>query len=368
MPKNLNALIWIFTILIVAAGLVALYSASYHNPRVSEGVFYDQLWIALIGFGVMFLVSRIDYHKWYDTAYFLYGLMIVLLVLVLFSGRYVLGAQRWLCLGGLSFQPSEFAKLFYILAMARYFSGCRSAISFRYLSFTQSLWRHLLWPLLMTLLPMLLIFKQPDLGTALLFFGIFSVMLFVSGLEYRYVFSLLLVCLLTAPLGWFVLKPYQKERLLVFMNPNIDPLGAGYTIIQAKIAIGSGRLFGKGWLAGTQNQLNFLPERHTDFIFSVIGEEWGLLGTSFLLLCFFVLVYCGLRIAEQVKDRFGVQLCLGITTIFTLQFVINMGMVMGLCPVVGLTLPMVSYGRSSFLVSIIMMGMLLNLSKKRRVF
>jgi len=368
MQRHISLLIWIFTFLIVAAGLVALYSASYHNPRVSERIFYDQLWIALIGFGLMFYVSRIDYHKWYDAAYFLYGLMLFLLVLVLISGRHALGAQRWLTIAGISFQPSEFAKLFFILALARYFSGCRSAISFRYLSFSQSLWRHLIFPLLMTLLPMFLIFKQPDLGTALLFFGIFGVMLFISGLEYRYVFSMLLLCLLSAPLGWFVLKPYQKDRLLVFMNPNIDPLGAGYTIIQAKIAIGSGRLFGKGWLAGTQNQLNFLPERHTDFIFSVIGEEWGLLGTVFLLLCFFVIVFCGLRIAEQVKDRFGMQLCIGIITIFTLQFVINMGMVMGLCPVVGLTLPLVSYGRSSFLISIIMMGMLLSLSRKRRVF
>ncbi len=368
MQRYLSTLIWIFTLIIVAVGLVALYSASYHNPRVSDHIFYDQLMIALTGFGLMFYLSRLDYHKWYDTSYFFYGVMIFFLVLVLVSGRHALGAQRWLNIAGISFQPSEFAKLFYILAMARYFSSCRSAISFRYLSFSQSLWRHLILPLVMTLLPMVLIFKQPDLGTALLFFGIFSVMLFVSGLEYRYVFFLLFLCLLTAPLGWFILKPYQKDRLLVFMNPNIDPLGAGYTIIQAKIAIGSGRLLGKGWLGGTQNQLNFLPERHTDFIFSVIGEEWGLLGTLFLLLCFFGLVYCGLKVAEQVKDRFGMQLCLGITTIITLQFVINMGMVMGLCPIVGLTLPLVSYGRSSFLVTMIMMGILLSLSKKRRVF
>jgi len=368
MQRYLATLIWIFTLLIVASGLVGLYSATYGNPRVSHEIFYDQLFVAVIGFGIMFYLSRIDYHKLYDVAYFLYGFMVLLLLGVLFTGRHALGAQRWLSIGGLSFQPSEFAKLFYIFAMARYFSGCRPAISFRYLSFSQSLWHNLLLPLLLTLLPMLLIFKQPDLGTALLFFGIFVVMLFVSNLEYRYFLGLLGLCLAVTPLGWFILKPYQRDRLLVFLNPNIDPLGAGYTIIQAKIAIGSGRFFGKGWLSGTQNQLNFLPERHTDFIFSVIGEEWGLLGTLFVLFCFFVLIYCGLRISEQIKDRFGMQLSVGITTILTLQVVINMGMVMGLCPVVGLTLPLVSYGRSSFVVFMIMLGLLLNLSRRRRVF
>jgi len=358
----------VFTLLIVAIGLAALYSASFHNPRVSQKVFYDQLFVAFAGCGLMFLMSRLDYHHLYDSAYVCYGLIVFLLILVLVSGRHALGAQRWLSVGRLSFQPSEFAKLFYILAMARYFSNCRPAISFRYLNFSYSLWRNLLLPLLLTLLPMLLIFKQPDLGTALLFFGIFLVMLFMSQLEYRYLFSLLGLCLIATPLGWFILKPYQKDRLLVFLNPNIDPLGAGYTIIQAKIAIGSGQLWGKGWLAGTQNQLNFLPERHTDFIFSVIGEEWGLLGTGILLLCYAVVVACGLRVAEQIKDRFGMQLAVGITAILSLQVVINMGMVMGLCPVVGLTLPLVSYGRSSFLVFMIMLGVLVNLSKRRRVF
>jgi len=215
---------------------------------------------------------------------------------------------------------------------------------------------------------MVLIFRQPELGTSLLLFGIFLIMLFATALEYRYIFTLVGLCLAIVPFAWHFLKPYQKDRLLVFLNPNIDPLGAGYTIIQSKIAIGSGQIFGKGWLSGTQNQLNFLPERHTDFIFSVIGEEWGLMGALCLVTLYFLLILTSLNIANQVKDKFGMFVSIGIVAILTLQVVINIGMVMGLFPIVGLTLPFVSYGRSSFLIFIIMMGFLLNLSKRRTIF
>lgn len=368
MRRNLNLIIWVFTFLVVAVGMAALFSASYQNLRVSNRVFYDQLICAFLGFWLMLYLSRLDYRKFYDVAHIFYGIAIFLLVLVLIAGRHALGAQRWLVIWRLSFQPSEIAKLALILMLARYFSERRPAISFSFIDFKQTLWRDLGIPLLLTFIPMYLIFKQPDLGTSLLFFGIFIIMLFVSGLEYHYITWFLGICIMMLPFAWHILKAYQKDRLLVFLNPNIDPLGAGYTIIQSKIAIGSGQLFGKGWLSGTQNQLNFLPERHTDFIFSVVGEEWGLLGTLFLLLCYGILIYCGLKISEQIKDKFGTQLAVGIVGIFTLQVVINMGMVLGLCPVVGLTLPLVSYGRSSFIVFMIMMGMLLSLSKRRTIF
>jgi len=220
----------------------------------------------------------------------------------------------------------------------------------------------------MAALPMALVFKQPDLGTAFLIFGVFLVILFASGLEYRYLVWFMILCVSAVPVIWYFLKGYQKMRLLVFLNPNIDPLGAGYTIIQSKIAVGSGGLFGKGWLAGTQNQLNFLPERHTDFIFSVIGEEWGLVGTIVTIGCFFILAHSGLNIAQNQKDRFGMLVTAGIVAILTLQVVVNVGMVMGLFPVVGITLPLISYGRSSFMVFVLMVGFLLNLSKRRTVF
>lgn len=368
MNRSIAQWIWIFTFLIVGMGLVTLYSASHLNVRVSHGVFYDQLSCAVLGFIMMFLLSRIDYRKFYDIAYVFYGINVVLLFLVMVNGRHALGAQRWMEIGGLSFQPSEFAKLAAILALGRYFSEHKTTISFDLRNTTNVLFRDLIAPLMLLGLPLLLIFKQPDLGTAILFFGIFMVMLFVSGIRYRYFLSFILLCLAALPFAWQILKPYQKDRLLVFLNPNIDPLGAGYTIIQSRIAIGSGQLFGKGWMAGSQNQLNFLPERHTDFIFGVIGEEWGLAGTLFLLACYFGLVYCGLKIADQVKDKFGTQVAIGIVAILAMQVVINMGMTMGIFPVVGITLPLVSYGRSSFVIFIIMMGFLLNLSRKRTVF
>ena len=215
---------------------------------------------------------------------------------------------------------------------------------------------------------MALIFKQPDLGTAILVMGIFLVMLYASGISMRLMGGLLGVFALLMPLAWHVLKPYQKDRLLVFLNPSHDPLGAGYTITQSKIAVGSGELFGKGWLAGTQNQLNFLPERHTDFIFSVIGEEWGLLGGIVLVYSYAIIIYCGFKIARHNKDPFGQLVAIGIVTILAMQVVINIGMVMGLLPVVGITLPMISYGRTSFMVFAILIGFLLNLSKKRTIF
>lgn len=367
MKKNLEIAIWVCTFLIVLTGLTALYSASYQNMRISGRVFYDQMFFAIVGFVMMFLLSRVDYRNFYDLSYVFYGVMIVFLVLVLVSGRHALGATRWFTVAGISFQPSEPAKFALILALARYFAGLRPGVSLNS-DFHGGIWRDLAVPLLITLLPMLLIFKQPDLGTALLFMGIFLVMLFASGLELKYLGGLLGLFLAGSPFAWHILKPYQKDRLLVFLNPNIDPLGAGYTIIQSKIAVGSGKFFGKGWLSGTQNQLNFLPERHTDFIFSVIGEEWGLAGALFVLACYFVLIYCGLKVAEQVNDKFGMQIAAGICAIMTFQVVINVGMVLGLLPVVGLTLPMVSFGRSSFMICMVMLGFLLNLSRKRTVF
>jgi len=366
--KDLDRKIWTYTVCIIAVGLVALYSASYENVRVPHSIFYDQLIFSLFGLGIMYFIGKLDYRKFYDAAYIFYIINIILLVLVLVSGRHALGARRWLEIGGLSFQPSEFAKLAVILMLGRYFSDRHPTLSFDFMTKAQAFFLNLFMPFTMTAILMFFIFKQPDLGTAFLLFGMFLVMLFASGIEYRYFFGFLAFCLALVPFGWHVLEPYQKDRLLVFLNPNIDPLGAGYTIIQSKIAIGSGQIFGKGWLSGTQNQLNFLPERHTDFIFSVLGEEWGLLGTVLLVYLYFRLIQNILKIAEQVKDRFGTLVVVGIVAILTLQVIINIGMVIGLFPVVGLTLPFVSYGRSSFLVFIIMMGFLLNLSKRRTIF
>lgn len=357
--------IWIAVFLIMASGLVALYSASHENVRVSQQVFVDQAFCAATGLVVMFLLSRVNYRLLYDIAYPLYGVNICLLLFVLISGREALGATRWFSVAGVTFQPSELSKLTLILLLARYFSKRNPKLSFDMRSSVYVLGRDLLYPFFLTLLSFGLIFKQPDLGTAILVFGIFVAMLYASGIDRKPFLWFLGFCASMIPVGWHFLREYQKDRLLVFLNPNIDPMGAGYTIIQSRIAIGSGQVIGKGWLSGTQNQLNFLPERHTDFIFSVIGEEWGFLGTVFLLACYFILIYTGAHIAARLKDKFGYLVAVGIVTILTLQVTINISMTMGLSPVVGITLPFISYGRTSFMVFAIMVGILLNLAQRR---
>ncbi len=364
MEKDARRTIWIVTIAIMSMGLMAIYSASSQSTRVSQSVFYDQLLCAVIGLAVMFFLSRFDYRKLYDATHILYLVSIVFLILVLVMGRHILGARRWIEIGSINFQPSEFAKLSLILVLARYFSQLKAGHYFRTHDPIQAAMKEFFIPLFITAVPMLLIFKQPDLGTAIMIFGIFLGLVFVSGTGLKYILSFIVLGVGASPFLWHLLKPYQKERLMVFLNPNADPLGAGYTIIQSKIAIGSGRLFGKGWLAGPQNELNFLPERHTDFIFSVIGEEWGLFGALLLLFCFYVLIDCALTIAAQTKDRFGFLIVVGIISILALQVIVNIGMVLGLFPVVGLTLPLVSYGRTSFLTFTIMIGLLLNLNRK----
>ncbi len=366
--KEIPKTIWIHSILIMAIGLVALFSASYNNVRIGQAVFYDQLGCALASLIVMFVLSHLDYRRFYDWSYALYIISVVFLAAVLLLGREALGATRWFSIGSFSFQPSEFSKLAVVLFLGRYLSQRRPQLSFDLTSTVNTLWVNVLLPLFYVGISVLLIFKQPDLGTAILIFGIFLIMLFLSGLPIRIFWGLIGILAAIMPFAWHVLKPYQRDRLLVFLNPDHDPLGAGYTIAQSKIAIGSGQLFGKGWLAGTQNQLNFLPERHTDFIFSVIGEEWGFLGGLVLIYAYAMLIFCGFRIAEHNKDPFGRLVVLGIVSILTLQVVINVGMVMGLLPVVGITLPMVSYGRTSFMVFAVMVGFLLNLSRHRTIF
>ncbi len=357
--------IWVFTIFIIAVGLIALYSATYENVRVTRQVFFDQLIWSLMALGVMFILSRVSYRFFYDSAYVIYGLSVVLLLAVLFSGRSALGATRWFNMGFFSFQPSELSKLAVIVMLARYFSSSNERFSFSVRGAMRAACQDLLFPFILVLISFALIFKQPDLGTALLVLGIFIVMVYASGEEMRPFGIFLGACTALVPVGWHFLKDYQRDRILVFMNPNADPLGAGYTIIQSRIAVGSGQMFGKGWLAGTQNQLNFLPERHTDFIFSVIGEEWGFLGAVFLLVCYFMLIWTGLQIAERVKDRFGHMMAIGVVSILALQVVINISMTIGLSPVVGITLPLISYGRTSFMVFAVLIGILLNLSSKR---
>jgi rod shape determining protein RodA len=225
-----------------------------------------------------------------------------------------------------------------------------------------------LYPLILIGISALLIFKQPDLGTALIVIFLFFAMGLSSHVKKRYFIVLIALGLIAVPFGWHMLKDYQKKRLVVFVNPNVDPLGAGYNIIQSKIAVGSGRLFGKGFLAGTQNQFNFMPERHTDFIFTVWAEEWGFAGAMFLLFIYWIIITKILEISTMAKDYFGRLLAVGIASLLFLHVFINMGMTLGILPVVGIPLIFMSYGGSNLLINSILIGILFNISRQSRCY
>lgn len=351
----------IFIVLVILTmGLFFLYSASYQKFILSNiNLPLRQLQWAIMGAVLAFIFFKIGYERLIDFGYHLFALNVLLLLLVLIVGDVRYGARRWLEFGAFAFQPSEFAKITFVLALAKYLGDAKENIVKP---------RALLVPLIMALVPMALIFKEPDLGTALIFIPILFVMLLVSGANIKHILRLLAVGLVCVPFVWLFLKDYQKARLLVFLNPNLDPLGAGYTIIQSKIAIGSGGLFGKGWLSGTQNQLNFLPERHTDFIFSVVGEEWGFIGGALLLWLYYKFISKGILIAETTSDLYGKSLAYGIVTIFAIHIIVNIGMVCGLMPVVGLPLPFLTYGGSFLISSLVSVGILENIRFKRKVF
>jgi rod shape determining protein RodA len=344
--------------LIGCIGLLTLYSAvTAETPTPQKILFFKQaLWfsIGLLAMVTAFLFNYKILDRWAQPIYFA---CILLLIAVLFFGKYVGGSRRWLIIGPLSFQPSELVKIAVILSLAHYYSKDAKTRGFTL--------RELIRPLMLTLLPVILIGMQPDLGTAgLLVLIAASITVFVK-IERRSFIYLIASGAVLVPLIWFFLKEYQKKRILVFLDPDRDPLGAGYHIIQSKIAIGSGMLSGKGFLKGTQNALSFLPEEHTDFIFSVLAEEWGFLGSVTLVFLFLILIFWGLTVAHGCREPFGTIVAVGITGMIFWQVFINIGMSMGLMPVVGVPLPFVSYGGSSVLTTAIGIGLLLNVSMRR---
>lgn len=326
------------------SGLTMVSASAKLNPTLAAR---HAAWI-VIGVLAALWVGRTNYRRWTDFAGIAYGLSIFALALVPVAGAVRLGATRWLSVFGLSIQPSEMMKLATICLLARYVAGQPSPLPAR------ALWLSLV----ITGTPALLVFLQPDLGSATIFAAIWLGMVWVAGISPRLLAGLAGSLLALLPIGWHLLKDYQRDRLLVFIDPNADPLGAGYTIIQSTIAIGSGRLWGRGWLAGTQNQLNFLPERHSDFIFSVIGEEWGFLGAMIVVVLFAVLLGRAIHIAVRSSDPQGRLLIAGVVSWVGYQAFVNMGMVMGLLPVVGVPLPLISYGGSSMVTLWIALGLL----------
>ncbi len=340
-------------------GLVILYSAltAGHDVGTVHILFKKQIIWMGIGFVIMLVSTMIDYRELDKLSLFNYILCVGLLVSVILFGQLGGGSRRWLVLGFVRVQPSELMKIALIIALASVYS---SSVSQSGLDF-----RRLIKPAVLCSIPFFLIVNQPDLGTGLLLLLIAGTITLFLKVERRVFFSLSGICLSTIPMVWFLLKDYQKGRILTFLNPDRDPLGAGYHIIQSKIAIGSGMLTGKGFLKGTQNALSFLPEQHTDFIVSVLAEEWGLVGCSILLVLYFILLFWGLNIAYNCRNLFGSILAFGITTMIFWQIFINVGMVMGLMPVVGVPLPLVSYGGSSVVTNMVGFGILLNISIRR---
>lgn len=358
--KNLDFSLIVLVLVIFIMGLLFLYSASYQKS-LSLSKNFTLMQLAWMGLSIIFfiMIIIIGYQHLLDGAYILYVLGLISLLLVLFFAPLRFGARRWFDIGPLTIQPSEMVKLLTIIALARYL-GRRDPKAGGLIS--------LLVCLLIIALPALLMFKEPDLGSGLLLFPVLLVMLYAFGIRRRYLLYLLAGALMASPIMWHFLQDYQKKRLLVFLNPNLDPLGAGYTVIQSKIAIGSGGLLGKGWLSGTQNQLNFLPERHTDFIFSVVGEEWGFCGTLILVLLYFLLIKKMLEVISLTKDMYAKLLGVGIVTLVWAQVIINIAMTLGLMPVVGITLPLISYGGSSLFTTVISLAIVLDINRRRKVF
>lgn len=345
-------------VLIGCIGLATLYSAvTAETPAPLKIIFYKQLvWFA-IGLGAMVAAFLFNYKlldRWSPT---IYVICIILLIAVIFLGKNIGGSKRWLILGPVSIQPSELVKLAVIAILARYYSKDAYTRGFTM--------RELIRPFVLILIPFVLIVRQPDLGTAMLLMLIAGSMTLFVKIERRSLITLIASGAVVVPMVWFFLKEYQKQRILTFLDPDRDPLGAGYHIIQSKIAIGSGMLSGKGFLKGTQNALSFLPEEHTDFIFSVLAEEWGFIGSMVLLLLFLILIFWGLNVAIACREPFGTILAVGITAMIFWQVLINIGMAMGLMPVVGVPLPFVSYGGSSVITIAIGAGLLLNVSMRR---
>jgi rod shape determining protein RodA len=389
----------ILILILILVGCVAIYSATYSGTEGDGGYFSRQLLWCAVGIMTMITISFISIKFINRISYWLYGIALFLLVLVLLIGKVGMGAERWLAIGPVHVQPSEIAKLVTILAVSKFLSDKYADVNrFRYFAISVSL----------LLIPFLLIAKQPDLGTALVFLALIIPLLYWAGLSWFHIFTILtplltmilsfnfwafmllmisivvvlffsrrklvilvavfllnIVVGIATPYLWGQLRPYQQQRILTFVNPEKDPKGAGYQIIQSQVAIGSGGVWGKGYLKGSQTHLRFLPAQHTDFIFSVIGEEFGFAGAGFVLFVFFLLILRFVHIASSLRGQFESLTIIGITTVIFFHLVVNIGMTIGMAPVTGLPLPFLSYGGSSLVANMLMMGIVLNISRNK---
>ncbi|HYM60242.1 MAG TPA: rod shape-determining protein RodA [Thermoanaerobaculia bacterium] len=343
-------------ILIAGIGCLLVYSATYSGPEAP--LFRKQIVWMSIGIFMMIVFVAIDYHVLMEISPVLYVLGIGLLFWLLAWGRYTRNVKSWIHIGPLSFQPSEFMKIFTALLIAKYFDSNDRA----YLNF-----KNFFVVMAIIGLPVCLIAAQPAFGSAASFFPLIGVAMFFGGIKPKYWLIATLCALVALPLGWHFLKPFQKERIKIFLEPTRDPLGAGYQVMQAKIATGSGGITGKGYLHGTQVNLEYLPARHTDFIFSVLGEEWGFVGVLVVLTLYLFLIVESLTVAKSSRDRGGTFLVLSLTCFFIFHILINVSMQIGLLPVAGIPLPLISYGGSATIMFFIAVGLILNVDFRKFV-
>jgi rod shape determining protein RodA len=350
--KNMNIILLVLTLLLIIIGLVGVYSATYSGQKI---FFYKQLiWYGL-GLILMVVFANINYNIFMGIANQLYYFFCVLLALVLVFGHTSLGAQRWLKLPGFNLQPSEFMKLVLSFTIIRFIAIHQKE------SFTI---KNMFKMFGLIIVPMLLVLKQPDLGTAILMVPVTLLIFYMGNMPWKKLLAIILIGLVIIPAGYHFLKDYQKQRIMIFLNPRIDPMGAGYNVIQSQIAVGSGSGAGKGWLRGTQSQLNFIPIKHTDFIFAVIAEEFGFMGGFVIIALYLLLVMEGLNIVKLCRFLGGKMMASAITGIIFCQAVINIGMNIGLMPVTGITLPLLSYGGSSTLMVLMALGILQNIYRE----
>lgn len=357
--QRLNLGLTLSTFLIFIAGITTLYSAT-HGPGI-QSLSKMQVIYFVAGLVVAAILFFVESEILYKVSYVTYAVCLVLLGLVLVVGHVGNGSQRWINLGFFRLQPSEFAKIAIVLTLARFFTDDQRGGPYSL--------RRLVLPALLILPYFILIKKQPDMGTAgIVFLTAASMILFV-GVDWKSIVIVALVAVVSLPLAYkYVLHDYQKNRVKTFLDPTSDPRATGYNALQCRIAVGSGQVIGKGYMSGTQAQLNFIPEQHTDFIFSVFAEERGFIGALILLGFYGAYLFFGFRTVERARDKYETLVAFGLTAVMFWHVFINIGMVIGLLPIVGVTLPLFSYGGSSMMMFMISTGLLLNISRKRYIF
>ena len=358
--RSIRDLDWplvLITLAICAVGVLQIYSAT-HNTKWEDAWWKQIIWV-IGGFALLLVVMQIDYHTLLAQVWILYGLSILGLIAVFIVGVTVFGAKRWIPLpGGFQFQVSEYVKVVIVILVARFLTDLKK----------DSLdWQDIAKIGGLVGLPMLLVMKQPDLGTSLTYIPILVIGVFLAGLRMKYVAVMVLAAVITLPGTWFLLKDYQKARLTTFLDPSQDPKGSGYQVIQSKIAIGQGGIWGRGVTKGTQTQLQFLPVPHTDFIFSAFAEEHGFLGVVVVLGLYFLLLMQIVQNAQTAPDRAGMYVCMGVAALLLFHVFVNVGMVSGRMPVTGIPLPLMSSGGSNTLSTFILLGLVSNVRLRRFV-